>query len=59
MHSYGVFVEIIPGYEGLVHVSELELKRVGALSVLCFSAALTIFTVGTKRGKIICCGAAD
>lgn len=28
IHAFGVFVEILPGYEGLVHVSELDLKKV-------------------------------
>lgn len=28
IHSFGVFVEVLPGHEGLVHVSELDVKRV-------------------------------
>ncbi|CAN0128249.1 unnamed protein product, partial [Discosporangium mesarthrocarpum] len=27
-HNFGVFVEILPGVEGLVHISEMDLKRV-------------------------------
>jgi hypothetical protein len=28
VHGFGVFVEVLPGHEGLVHVSELDTKRV-------------------------------
>ena len=28
VHNFGVFVEMLPGYEGLVHVSELDNKKV-------------------------------
>ena len=28
VHAFGVFVEILPGYEGLVHISELDIKKV-------------------------------
>jgi polyribonucleotide nucleotidyltransferase len=28
VHNFGVFVEVLTGYEGLVHVSELDVKRV-------------------------------
>ncbi len=28
VHAFGVFVEILPGYEGLVHVSELDIKKI-------------------------------
>lgn len=28
LHGFGVFVEVLPGYDGLVHVSELDVKRV-------------------------------
>ena len=28
VHNFGVFVEILPGYEGLVHVSELDIKKI-------------------------------
>jgi predicted RNA-binding protein with RPS1 domain len=28
VHSWGVFVEVLPGREGLVHVSELDTVRV-------------------------------
>ena len=27
-HPFGVFVQVLPGYEGLVHISELDQKRV-------------------------------
>ena len=28
VHNFGVFVEVLPGYEGLVHISELDKNRV-------------------------------
>lgn len=28
IHGFGVFVEVLPGYEGLVHISELEIKKI-------------------------------
>ena len=28
VHNFGVFVEILPGYEGLIHVSELDVKKI-------------------------------
>eukprot|EP00596_Hydrurales_sp_CCMP1899_P003549 CAMPEP_0119046454 /NCGR_PEP_ID=MMETSP1177-20130426/46662_1 /TAXON_ID=2985 /ORGANISM="Ochromonas sp, Strain CCMP1899" /LENGTH=812 /DNA_ID=CAMNT_0007019621 /DNA_START=307 /DNA_END=2745 /DNA_ORIENTATION=+ len=28
VHNFGVFTEILPGYEGLVHVSELDTKKI-------------------------------
>jgi hypothetical protein len=30
VHNFGVFVEVLPGHEGLVHVSELDTKRVSS-----------------------------
>jgi polyribonucleotide nucleotidyltransferase len=30
VHNFGVFVEIVPGHEGLVHISELDSKRVSS-----------------------------
>lgn len=28
VHNFGVFVEVLPGYEGLIHISELDIKKV-------------------------------
>lgn len=28
VHNFGVFVQVLPGHEGLVHISELDTKRV-------------------------------
>ncbi len=28
VHNFGVFVEVLPGYEGLIHISELDVKKV-------------------------------
>jgi polyribonucleotide nucleotidyltransferase len=28
IHDFGVFVEVLPGHEGLVHVSELDVKKI-------------------------------
>lgn len=30
VHSWGVFVEVTPGHEGLIHISELDTKRVSS-----------------------------
>ena len=30
VHPWGVFVEILPGYEGLVHISELDVRKVAS-----------------------------
>ena len=27
VHAFGIFVEVLPGYEGLVHVSEIDIKK--------------------------------
>ena len=40
VHPYGVFVEIYPGIEGLVHASELDVAKV--------SKPASMFTVGQK-----------
>lgn len=31
IHTFGVFVEVLPGYEGLVHISELDVKKVASV----------------------------
>ena len=31
IHTFGVFVEVLPGYEGLVHISELDTKKVASV----------------------------
>jgi polyribonucleotide nucleotidyltransferase len=28
IHNFGVFVQVLPGYEGLVHVTELDIKKI-------------------------------
>jgi polyribonucleotide nucleotidyltransferase len=33
--DFGAFVEILPGTDGLVHISELDQKRVGAVQDIC------------------------
>lgn len=30
VHNFGVFVQVLPGYEGLVHVSELDVKKISS-----------------------------
>jgi polyribonucleotide nucleotidyltransferase len=40
--NFGVFVEVTPGYEGLVHVSELETKRIVSPEAAGFKADDTI-----------------
>jgi polyribonucleotide nucleotidyltransferase len=33
VHTFGVFVEVLPGYEGLVHISELASSRISQAEV--------------------------
>jgi len=30
VHNFGVFVQVLPGYEGLVHVSELDVRKIAS-----------------------------
>ena len=42
VHNFGVFVEVTTGYEGLVHVSELDVKRISNPEEAGFKAGQTL-----------------
>jgi polyribonucleotide nucleotidyltransferase len=55
IQNFGVFVEILPGLEGLVHVSELHTERVRNCEGYVRSMSLeelTVKYVGKDKGKI-------
>lgn len=37
MHAFGVFVEVVPGHEGLIHVSELDTKKIANVEAAGFA----------------------
>jgi polyribonucleotide nucleotidyltransferase len=52
--AFGAFVEIIPGQDGLVHISELDFKRVNRVEdVLNVGDEVTVKIIGIdNEGKI-------
>jgi polyribonucleotide nucleotidyltransferase len=53
--DFGAFVEILPGTDGLVHVSELDVKRVNAVADICKEGdEMLVKVIGIDRasGKI-------
>jgi polyribonucleotide nucleotidyltransferase len=53
--DFGAFVEILPGTDGLVHISELDEKRVGAVRDICKEGdEMLVKVIGIDRatGKI-------
>ncbi|MBD3233451.1 MAG: polyribonucleotide nucleotidyltransferase [candidate division Zixibacteria bacterium] len=52
--SFGAFVEILPGTDGLVHISELENRRVGKVEDVCkVGDKMTVKVIGIDpSGKI-------
>ncbi|HVV16134.1 MAG TPA: polyribonucleotide nucleotidyltransferase [Polyangia bacterium] len=53
--DFGAFVEILPGTDGLVHISELDQKRVGAVQDICKEGdEMLVKVIGIDRatGKI-------
>jgi polyribonucleotide nucleotidyltransferase len=53
--EFGAFVEILPGTDGLVHISELDTKRVGAVQDICKEGdEMVVKVIGIDRatGKI-------
>ena len=53
--DFGAFVEILPGTDGLVHISELDAKRVGAVQDICKEGdEMVVKVIGIDRatGKI-------
>ena len=52
---YGAFVEVIPGQDGLLHVSELDWKRVDRVEYILKEGEVVKFKVvgrDEKTGKI-------
>ena len=57
VQSYGCFVEILPGVDGLIHISELEHKRVEKVEDVCKEGDILKFKVigrdpKTKKFKL-------
>lgn len=51
--DFGAFVEIIPGQEGLLHISEMANYRVGKVTDICKEGDLvTVKVLGVDGGKI-------
>jgi polyribonucleotide nucleotidyltransferase len=51
--EFGAFVEYLPGKEGLVHISELDIKRVANTSdVVKEGDSIKVKLVGFDRGKV-------
>ena len=51
VQSYGCFVEILPGVDGLIHISELEHKRVEKVEDVCKEGDVLKFKVIGKDPK--------
>ncbi|MGV6861128.1 MAG: polyribonucleotide nucleotidyltransferase [Putridiphycobacter sp.] len=51
VQSYGCFVEILPGTDGLIHISELEHKRVEKVEDVCKEGDVLKFKVIGKDPK--------
>ena len=46
VHAFGVFVEVLPGYEGLIHISELDIRKVlspGIVKYFSYSFSFPLF----------------
>ena len=57
VQSYGCFVESLPGVDGLIHISELEHKRVEKVEDVCKEGDVLKFKVigrdpKTKKFKL-------
>ena len=51
--EYGAFVNILPGKDGLVHISELANKRVAKVTdVVKEGDAVKVKVIGFDRGKV-------
>ncbi|MCB9222908.1 MAG: polyribonucleotide nucleotidyltransferase [Crocinitomicaceae bacterium] len=51
LQSYGVFVEILPGTDGLIHISELEHRRLNSCDEVCKEGDILKFKVIGKDPK--------
>jgi polyribonucleotide nucleotidyltransferase len=57
IQSYGVFVEILPGTDGLIHISEFAHERIGKMEDVCKEGEIVKFKVvgrdpKTKKWKL-------
>jgi len=51
--EFGAFVEYMPGKEGLVHISELDTKRVGKVEdVVAMGDVIKVKMIGFDKGKV-------
>jgi polyribonucleotide nucleotidyltransferase len=51
--EFGAFVEYLPGKEGLVHISELDTKRVARTEdIVQLGQVIKVKLVGFDRGKV-------
>src|SRR5437763_11815866 len=51
--EFGAFVEILPGTDGLVHISELDAARVRAVQDICKEGdEMLVKVIGIDRAKI-------
>jgi polyribonucleotide nucleotidyltransferase len=51
--DFGAFAEYLPGKEGLIHISELDVKRVGkAEDVVSLGETVKVKIIGFDRGKV-------
>ena len=53
--EFGAFVEILPGTDGLVHISELDEKRVGKVQDICREGdemVVKVIAIDRATGKI-------
>ncbi len=51
IQAYGVFVEILPGTDGLIHISEFAHERIGKMEDLCKEGDVVKFKVIGKDPK--------
>jgi polyribonucleotide nucleotidyltransferase len=51
--EFGAFAEYLPGKEGLIHISELDVKRVGKVEdIVALGDIVKVKLIGFDRGKV-------
>lgn len=51
--DFGAFVEILPGVDGMVHISQLDSERVNSVEdVVSLGDELTVMVTGIENGKV-------
>lgn len=51
--DFGAFVEILPGVDGMVHISQLDSERVSSVEdVVSLGDELTVMVTGIENGKV-------